>query len=240
MELIFHGPADFSSAHVSVAFHSVLRATCPIVTIIIYRLFYGRSYSRETYLTMAPLIVGVGLATYGDYDFTVYGFSLTLSGVILASVKSIASNRLMTGTLKLPPLELLFRMSPLAAVQCLGCAYASGEIEQAQAAFASAESRTALAGFGLALGLNIFLAFVLNISSFQTNKIAGALTISVGANVKQCLTILLGIALFGTTVGPANGIGMAVTIIGAIWYSKVELDKRRQASKAQPPVALNA
>lgn len=64
-----------------------MRSTCPVFTIIIYRIFYSRSYSNATYLSLIPIIFGVGLATYGDYYFTLNGFLLTLLGVVLASVK---------------------------------------------------------------------------------------------------------------------------------------------------------
>ena len=64
-----------------------MRSTCPVFTIVIYRVFYGRSYSNATYLSLIPIIFGVGLATYGDYYFTRNGFLLTLLGVALASVK---------------------------------------------------------------------------------------------------------------------------------------------------------
>ncbi len=64
---------------------------------------------------------------------------------------------------------------------------------------------------------------MLNVSSFSTNRAAGALTMTVSANVKQCLTILLGIAAFGLRVGFLNGLGMAVALAGAAWYSAVEL-----------------
>jgi len=78
----------------------------------------------------------------------------------------------------------------------------------------------------LALLGNGFIAFVLNISSFQTNKLAGALTLTVAANLKQTLTILLGIVLFNVRVGMMNGLGMLITLVGAAWYSKVELDSK--------------
>jgi hypothetical protein len=71
----------------------------------------------------------------------------------------------------------------------------------------------------------------LNIVSFQTNKVAGALTISVCGNVKQALTILLGIVLFHVQVGALNAFGMLVTLAGAAWYSKVELDNKKNKSK---------
>ena len=145
----------------------------------------------------------------------------------------------MTGNLKLPAMEVLLRMSPLAAVQSLFYAYATGEMEDftnwAQEGNLTRYVIIAVAGNGL-------LAFVLNVASFQTNKIAGALTISVCANVKQCLTILLGVVLFNVNVSAMNGLGMAVALAGAAWYSKVEVaakgQKTQPAAEAQPVALL--
>ena len=44
-------------------------------------------YSRNTYFSVIPIVIGVALAVYGDINFTVLGFFLTLAGVVLASVK---------------------------------------------------------------------------------------------------------------------------------------------------------
>jgi hypothetical protein len=223
-KILTHSPHD-NSALVSVPFHQVLRSTCPIATILLYRLLYSRTYSRETYLSMIPLILGVVLATFGDYYFTLLGFTLTFLGVLLASIKTVATNRLMTGSLKLSALEVLFRMSPLAAIQCLFYAYSSGEIALLSTATSSGLFTSGLA---TAILLNASMAFGLNLVSFQTNKVAGALTISVCGNVKQCLTILLGIVLFNVRVGWLNACGIAISVLGAGVYSKVELDVRRK------------
>jgi drug/metabolite transporter (DMT)-like permease len=208
---------------VSVPFHQIMRSTTPIFAILIYRIIYGRSYSASTYLSLIPLVVGVVLTTYGDYYFTRIGFACTLLGTVLAATKTIVTNRLMTGSLALPALEILLRMSPLAAVQSLGIAYFTGETVAFQAWVAEGHLTTftlfALAGNGA-------IAFLLNISSFETNKIAGALTITVCGNVKQSLTILFGIVLFNVRVGPLNGFGMLLALLGAAWYSKIELKKR--------------
>lgn len=176
---------------------------------------------------MIPLIFGVALATFGDYYFTMIGFLLTLLGVFLAAIKTVATNRLMTGSLALSAMEVLFRMSPLAAVQCLFYAYAGGEFTVLNEAVAQGVfDRT----FLFSIFCNGVMAFSLNIVSFQTNKVAGALTVSVCGNLKQCLTILLGIILFDVTVTLLNGIGMLITVCGAAYYSKVELDRKRAAA----------
>jgi hypothetical protein len=72
---------------VSIPFHQVVRATTPLITTGIYRVFYSRTYSMPTYLSLLPIILGVGLATYGDYSYTTAGFLMTFLGVILGAVK---------------------------------------------------------------------------------------------------------------------------------------------------------
>lgn len=135
----------------------------------------------------------------------------------------------MTGSLALPPMEFLMRMSPLAALQALACATATGEVAAFTAKMSSADMnvRSTIA----TLSGNGFLALLLNISSFNTNKVAGALTMTVCGNLKQCLTVLLGIFLFNVTVDFLNGCGMAITMFGAAIYSKAELDNKRRKSQ---------
>lgn len=214
---------------VSVPFHQIMRSTCPIFIILIDRFVYGRTYSQATYISLIPVILGVALATYGDYYFTPMGFTLTLLGVVLSALKTVASNRLMTGSLALPALEILLRMSPLAAIQSLLYAIATGE---ASAFMAWVGEGNLTLQYGSALLGNGLLAFFLNVSSFLTNKLAGALTMTVCANLKQCLTVLLGILIFDVTVGIWNGAGMLVTLVGAAVYSKVELDSKGKKVEA--------
>ena len=76
---------------VSIPFHQIMRSTCPVFAVLVYRFRYKRIYSKETYLSLIPVVLGVGLTTYGDYYFTMTGFLLTLLGVILAVVKVISA-----------------------------------------------------------------------------------------------------------------------------------------------------
>ncbi|QDS68563.1 hypothetical protein FKW77_000362 [Venturia effusa] len=217
--------SNVSLAMVSVPFHQIMRSTTPVFAILIHRIMFSRSYSTSTYLSLVPLTVGVGLCTYGDYYFTPVGFIYTLAGTILAATKTIVTNRLMTGTLALPALEILLRMSPLAALQSLFLAHYTGElkvfVEWVEAGHLTNSMILALVGNGT-------IAFLLNVSSFQTNKLAGALTITVCGNLKQCLTIVCGIVLFHVKVGPLNALGMVFALLGAALYSKVELKRKMQ------------
>jgi len=215
--------SNVSLAMVSVPFHQIMRASCPAVTLLIYRTIFSRTYATQTYLSIIPLILGVAIATMGEMTVTPLGFILTALGVLLAATKTVVTNQLMTGSYKLPAMELLFRLTPLAAIQCLGYAAISGEFSKIGPAVSSGDVTF---GFLAIVVVNAAMAFFLNTVSFQTNKLAGALTMTVAANVKQCITILLGIVLFNVQVTLVNAVGMLIAISGAAWYSSAELQNK--------------
>lgn len=223
--------SNLSLAMVNVAFYQTMRMLCPIFTVIIFRAYYGRTYSTMTYMSLLPLILGAAMTTVGEMKFSDAGFVLTILGVVLAAVKTVVTNRFMTGSLALPPVEFLMRMSPLAAMQALACALATGEVSAFREALATSQMSSISTFFSLAG--NGILAFLLNISSFNTNKLAGALTMTVCGNLKQCLTVLLGIFIFDVRVQLLNGTGMAVTMLGAVIYSKAELDNKKKKQQQQ-------
>ena len=70
---------------VSIPFHQVVRATTPLVTTILYRVLFSRMYSGHHH-SLAPIVLGVALATYGDYSFTTLGFLVTFLGVVLRGI----------------------------------------------------------------------------------------------------------------------------------------------------------
>ena len=79
--------SNLSLAMVSVPFYQTMRMLCPIFTILIFRAWYGRTYSTLTYLSLVPLIVGAAMTTAGEMKFSDAGFLLTVLGVILAALK---------------------------------------------------------------------------------------------------------------------------------------------------------
>lgn len=190
---------------VTLPFHQVVRATAPVFTVAIYRIFLSNGYGFSTYLSLVPVIVGVGLATYGDYYATVLGFYMTLLGAILAAVKTVVTNRMQTAGLRLTALEILYRLSPLAVAQSLLVGYANGEVSALQE-FARQPGNLNLKAI-LILSINGAMAFGLNMASFTANKKAGALTMTVAANVKQTLTVLLSVAFWHLKVGWVNAVG---------------------------------
>lgn len=215
---------------VSVPLHQVVRSTTPLFTILISIVAFRKSFLTATYLSLIPVIVGVGLATHGDYSCTTLGFCLTLLSSLLASVKGITTNRILVGKLRFHPLELLMRMSPLAFAQCVIMSVFTGEAS-------TIYTRTVVDGSlpwstWMSLLLNGGVALGLNIVSFTANKKAGALTMDVCANVKQVLTIVLAVIIFNLQINFVNLMGIALTIFGGAWYSYIEVMSRGKSAPA--------
>ncbi|KAK8866170.1 hypothetical protein IAR55_001321 [Kwoniella newhampshirensis] len=223
--------SNISLQLVTVPFHQVVRASTPLFTILISSIFLRTRFNAIQLISLLPVVAGVGFATYGDYYFTAWGLILTLLGTFLAALKTVVTNLIQTGSggrLKLHPLDLLMRMSPLAFIQCVICGWYTGELERVRRYGATQMTR----GKAIALLINGVIACGLNIVSFTANKKAGALTMTVSANCKQVLTIALSVVLFNYNISPTNAIGILLTLIGGGWYGYVEYQEKKKKTKA--------
>ncbi|GAA5850139.1 hypothetical protein JCM9279_003540 [Rhodotorula babjevae] len=211
---------------VSVPFHQVVRAMTPLFTIFMSIVLFRKRYSRQTFLALVPVVAGVVFATYGDYSFTPWGFILTLIGTFLAALKTIITNRVQVGRLKLHPLDLLVRMSPLAFMQCVFFGWWSGELDRVRAYAATDMTQNK----AIALLMNGAIAFGLNVVSFTANKKTSALTMTV-------LTIVLAVIIFNVVLNPTNLLGISLTLFGGAWYAKVELAEKSARAAAAASAA---
>ncbi|ORY05238.1 TPT-domain-containing protein [Basidiobolus meristosporus CBS 931.73] len=214
---------------VTVPFHQVVRAMTPVFTIVLSVVFLKTSFPLAVYISLLPVVFGVAFATFGDYYFTPMGFFLTILGTVLAAFKTVVTNKVQTSGLKIHPLDLLYRMSPLAFVQTLMYAYMTGELQ-----YVSLFVQTSMTWpLGLALLFNGVLAFFLNVVSFTANKKTSALTMTVAGNVKQVLSIAFAFLIFNLEISAMNAIGIALTLVGGIWYTSIEYRKQETHAKAR-------
>jgi uncharacterized membrane protein len=99
----------------------------------------------------------------------------------------------------------------------------SGELEQIR----RWSARELTPWTAVALGLNGAIAFGLNIVSFTANKKAGPLSMTVAANVKQVLSIILAVVIFNLSISVMNALGILLTLAGGAWYATVEYREKK-------------
>lgn len=187
------------------------------------------------YISLLPVVLGVAFATAGEdqggRSTTTLGFILTVLGAILAAIKTVVTNRVQVGRLKLHPLDLLLRMSPLAFMQTVIYAYLKGELDDIRE-----YTRAGMFTSGVAWGLilNGSIAFFLNVVSFTANKKTSALTMTVAANVKQVLSIVMAVMIFSYNITITRGIGILLTLFGGGWYSYLENQEKIRQRRLSP------
>ncbi|KAM0753587.1 TPT-domain-containing protein, partial [Meredithblackwellia eburnea MCA 4105] len=222
--------SNLSLHQVSVPLHQCIRALSPLITIAISLSLFKKRPTFGTLLSLLPVVFGVIFATYGEYEYKPGGLVLTFLGAVLASVKGIVTNRVQVGRLKLHPLDVLYRMSPLALLQCLLWGYCAGELDKVQLYTTTEMASSKL----VALCVNGCIAFGLNVVSFTANKKTGALTMTVAANVKQVLTIVLAVFIFHIDLNFTKLLGIVLTLAGGAWYAKVQMAEKARSSNGNP------
>ncbi|KAG9042255.1 UAA transporter [Tulasnella sp. UAMH 9824] len=124
-------------------------------------------------------------------------------------------------SIKLHPLDLLMRISPLVFVQCLFYAWDRAAVHKGPGLEGwSQQSANVLLLIGT-------IAFLLNIVSLTANQKNGPLTMTVAANLKQVVTILLAMYMFHPTITPADTIGIALTLAGGAWYGALDYEEKK-------------
>eukprot|EP00002_Diphylleia_rotans_P005220 TRINITY_DN14332_c0_g1_i1.p1 TRINITY_DN14332_c0_g1~~TRINITY_DN14332_c0_g1_i1.p1 ORF type:complete len:400 (+),score=65.71 TRINITY_DN14332_c0_g1_i1:113-1312(+) len=238
--------SQFSLKRIPVSFTHTVKSTAPIFTIFLAKVFLKETYSWDTYLTLIPIISGVGLASASEPHFDVDGFFAALLSTFVLCVQQIASKHVFRST-SIHPLALHTQMS-IAALLCLIPLWVMWELPiaaeillpHANASQASKDKLTSIASSSsdwislwMLLLINALAYYTQNALAFVVMSWVSPLTYSVAGTLKRVFVILSSVLYFGNQVSLINGLGIGMSIYGAFSYNQHHKVKK-QKGKSKP------
>ncbi|DBA02673.1 TPA: hypothetical protein N0F65_010498 [Lagenidium giganteum] len=219
---------NWSLGLVSISFNQVMRALVPGIVVGLSMLILAKTYSKKRMLSLVPVAVGVYLACSGDNSCTFVGFIITLVAVIFAGLKAVLSSKFLTGDLKLHPVDLILHQAPLSALWCLVAMLFTDEWSKLSANW---EQLPTLSTWYIITGI---VSFLLNVTSFQANKVTSAVTLCVCGNMKQIIVIALSIWVNQEDFGTQKAIGTVIVTLGGIAYAYISTKEMNQGVPIRP------
>lgn len=213
-----------------VGFYQISKIAVAPAVLLINALAYGKTSSREVIMSVCVVCLGVGLATVSDPEI-----SSNISGLLVGfgSVIATALYQIWAGSiqkeLSLGSMQLLHEYIPLAALM-LGLIVVVLE----PLGVASREPGTIL-GYEytfpaiFAILLSAVLGLLVNLSTFLVIGATSSLTYNVVGHVKTVIILTGGVIFFGDTISSKKMMGIALAMVGIVWYSQIKLREARSS-----------
>lgn len=231
---------NISLRYIPVSFMQTIKSLVPAFTVLLQVSVFKQPSPNMIYLTLIPVVGGVALASFTEANFNIEGFATALVASLTTSIQSIVSSILLTGSMRLDAINMVYYMAPASFVLIVPFALiyeyngiSTYDYEQL--------------GFNyvvFALMLSGCVAYLLNICTFFAIKSTSPLTFTVFGNLKVVVVIVISVLIFRNKIGIMNAVGCFVAIVGIIWYNSIEYnikeEKKRLAERnAQSSYAVS-
>nr|CAG4716883.1 unnamed protein product [Naegleria fowleri] len=200
-----------TSLHMS----QIVRSTVPIFVLVLSYLFMGTTTSIYKVLIVITVIIGVILTVLHNVEITISDLVVLLIGNLFAALKTTLTNKSLK-SYKIHPLVLIKFVAPFASLGMLCIALFNGEVWSLSKRYHQVEWWK---GYGFVFITSV-LSFFLNTTNFVANKTTSPLTMSLTANLKQVLIVVVSLTfMHEESITLLNICGVAITLSGMFLYS---------------------
>ena len=240
---LFHGIGHltgvYATAAGSVSFVQVVKSAGPVWACLLSGLLLRERVSRRVWMSLVPIVGGVGLASAQELRFVWAAFIASVGSDVALALRNVLSKKSMDRpqAKNMTPANGFYLFTILSCVWCLPIALGL-EWTSAVAAWKAA-APTKAAGLSLlgliAQGGLYFTAY--SEVQFKALDQISPITHAVGNTMRRVVIMLVCIAVFGTPVSVLGGIGSAIAIVGSYLYA---MAKTAEAQKAKAAKAAKA
>lgn len=211
---------------VAVSFTHVVKALEPAVNAIASAFVLGQVFHPLVYASLAPVFIGVGLASSADLSFTMFGFLTAMCSNFFFVARNVLATKLGgvgdmgtdTTTRKTNQLAVLTAVATTVLLP-VALLLPGGLLSFPSAWAASIEAGTSASKLFSMLALSGFHFFMYQMSSFWVLSCVPPITHSVLNTLKRVVIIVVSIIVFRNPVTTKSAIGTVTAIGGVLLYS---------------------
>ncbi|XP_064556096.1 solute carrier family 35 member E1 homolog [Drosophila montana] len=215
---------------VPVSYAHTVKATMPLFTVVLTRLFFGEKQPTLVYLSLLPIITGVAIATFTEISFDMLGLISALISTMGFSLQNIFSKKVLkdTGIHHLRLLHLLGKLSLFIFLPLW--LYVDSLAVFRHTAIKNLDYRVIALLF-----TDGVLNWMQNIIAFSVLSLVTPLTYAVASASKRIFVIAVSLLILGNPVTWVNCLGMTLAIIGVLCYNRAkQITKARELPTHTP------
>lgn len=211
---------------VAVSFTHVVKALEPAVNAIASAFILGQVFHPLVYLSLAPVFIGVGLASSADLSFTMFGFVTAMMSNLFFVARNVLATKLGgvgdmgsdTTTRKTNQLAVLTAVATTVLLP-VALVLPGGLLAVPSAWAAAVQGGTSANALFSMMALSGFHFFMYQMSSFWVLSCVPPITHSVLNTLKRVVIIVVSIIVFRNPVTTKSAIGTVTAIGGVLLYS---------------------
>lgn len=226
-----HVTSNVSFAAVAVSFAHTIKALEPFFNAAATQFILGQQVPLSLWLSLAPVVIGVSMASLTELSFNWTGFINAMISNISFTYRSIYSKKAMTD---MDSTNVYAYISIISLIVCIPPALIFEGPKLMQHGFSDAIAKVGLQKFVTDLFLVGLFYHLYNQVATNTLERVAPLTHAVGNVLKRVFVIGFSIIVFGNRITTQTGIGTSIAIAGVAMYSyikaKIEEEKRKKKS----------
>ncbi|XP_058095782.1 triose phosphate/phosphate translocator, chloroplastic [Magnolia sinica] len=226
-----HVMSNVSFAAVAVSFTHTIKALEPFFNAAASQFVLGQQIPLTLWLSLAPVVLGVSMASLTELSFNWTGFISAMISNISFTYRSIYSKKAMTD---MDSTNIYAYISIIALIVCIPPAIILEGPQLMQHGFNDAIAKVGFTKFLSDLFWVGMFYHLYNQLATNTLERVAPLTHAVGNVLKRVFVIGFSIIVFGNKISLQTGIGTSIAIAGVAIYSyiKAKIEEEKQQMKS--------